>query len=192
MYHLGDAKCKCHNKFNVRFLIFSEEAMQLGHVAVSFIISSYAPQITGGQMQAFSFESIFVAFAAHWLPNLDVIPIKLGWAKDSFHCTWSHTLVFACAVFLLLLPFSTAWASLALVSLLVHFLADMPSSVGLPLLMPFTKKRFSLKLWADTGHSGWNAFIGTYVQAWTWILEGGAFVFLFVRMYQLGIWPFAS
>ncbi len=181
-----------HNTFDATILLLLEEHMQLGHVAVSFIIASYAPQITGGQMQAFSLESILVAFAAHWLPNLDVIPIKLGWAKDSFHCTWSHSLVFAIAVFLLLLPFNSAWAMLSLVSLIVHYLADMPSSVGLPLLMPFTKKRFTINLWADTGHSGWDALIGTYVQAWTWILEGGAFVFLFVRMYQLSIWPFIS
>ncbi len=164
--------------------------MQLGHVAVALVISSYAPELTGGQMEAFSAESIAVSMLAHWLPNLDVIPIWLKIAKPSFHCTWSHSLAFILAVSLLLLPFNSAWAILAAVSLIIHFLADMPSSVGLPLFLPFTKKRYTLSLWADTGYFGWETFIGSYVQAWPWILEGGAFLFLFIRAYQKAVWPF--
>jgi len=164
--------------------------MQLGHVAVAFAISSYAPEITGGSIEAFSAEAIAVSFIAHWLPNLDVIPIWLKIVKDSFHCTWSHSLLFVLVVTLILMLFNPAWAMLAAVSMLIHFLADMPSSVGLPLLMPW-RKRFTLNLWADTGHSGWFAFRSTYEQAWTWLLEGGAFLFLLVRTYQEGVWPFA-
>jgi membrane-bound metal-dependent hydrolase YbcI (DUF457 family) len=164
--------------------------MQLGHVAVAFAISSYAPELTGGSIEAFSAEAIAVSFIAHWLPNLDVIPIWLKIVKDSFHCTWSHSLLFVLAVTLILMLFNPAWAMLAAVSMLIHFLADMPSSVGLPLLMPW-RKRFTLNLWADTGHSGWFAFRSTYEQAWTWLLEGGAFLFLLVRTYQEGVWPFA-
>ena len=164
--------------------------MQLGHVAVAFAISSYAPELTGGSIEAFSAEAIAVSFIAHWLPNLDVIPIWLKIVKDSFHCTWSHSLLFVLAVTLILMVFNPAWAMLAAVSMLIHFLADMPSSVGLPLLMPW-RKRFTLNLWADTGHSGWFAFRSTYEQAWTWLLEGGAFLFLLVRTYQEGVWPFA-
>ncbi|HON77184.1 MAG TPA: metal-dependent hydrolase [Spirochaetota bacterium] len=163
--------------------------MQLGHVAVAFAISSYAPELTNGNIDAFSMEAIAVSFAAHWLPNLDVIPIWLGIAKDSFHCTWSHSLLFAAVVALLIAPFNIWWAVLGLVSLLIHFLADMPSSVGLPLLMPW-RRRFTINLWADTGHSGWIALKGTYMQAWTWLLEGGAFLFLYIRAYQEGVWPF--
>lgn len=164
--------------------------MQLGHVAVALAVSSYAPEITGGRISAFSAEAIAVSFIAHWLPNFDVIPIKLGWAKDAFHCTWSHSFLFAIIVGLILLPLNIGWSLLAFVSLVVHFLADMPSSVGLPLFMPW-KRRFTISLWADTGHSGWFAFRSTYEQAWTWLLEGGAFVFLFIRAYQVGVWPFA-
>ena len=164
--------------------------MQLGHIAVALAISSYAPELTGGEIDAFSLESIAVAMVAHWLPNLDVIPIWLKWVKPSFHCTWSHSLIFVLLVGLLLLPISVYWAILAVVSLLIHFLADMPSSVGLPLLLPFSQRRFTLNLWADTGHSGWEAFRGSYVQSWTWILEGGAYLLLFVRAYQEGVWPF--
>lgn len=165
--------------------------MQLGHVAVALAISSYAPELTGGEIDAFSFEAIAVAMAAHWLPNLDVIPIWLKWAKPSFHCTWSHSLLFVLLIGLLLLPINISWAILAVASLLIHFLADMPSSVGLPLLMPLSQKRFTLRLWADTGHSGWEAFRGSYVQAWTWILEGGAYLLLLIRTYQEGVWPFS-
>ena len=69
--------------------------MQIGHVAVALVIASYAPAITGGRMDAFSAEAIAVTFVAHWLPNLDVIPIGLRWARRNFHCTWSHTFIFA-------------------------------------------------------------------------------------------------
>lgn len=164
--------------------------MQVGHGAVALVVASYAPELTGGRMDAFAAESLAVAFAAHWLPNLDILPIGLGWAKKSFHCTWSHSLLFVALTGLLLLPFDLGWAMLASWSLLVHLLADLPSSVGLPLFLPFSRKRFTLKLWADTGHWGWVSFRGTYQQAWTWILEGGAFLALFVRAYQEGMWPF--
>ncbi|MCX7677921.1 MAG: metal-dependent hydrolase [Spirochaetes bacterium] len=164
--------------------------MQLGHVAVALVVSSYAPEITGGRIAAFSGEAVAVSFIAHWLPNFDVIPIWLGWAKDSFHCTWSHSFLFAIAASVILLPINVGWAVLGFVSLIVHYLADLPSSVGLPLFMPW-KRRFTLNLWADTGHSGWFAFKSTYEQAWTWLLEGSAFVFLFIRAYQCGVWPFA-
>ena len=167
--------------------------MQLGHVAVAGVIASYAPQIAarvgGPQLDAWSLESIVVVAVAHYLPNLDVIPIKLKLAPDRFHCTYSHTLLFAAVVGLALWPINVSWAALAVVSLLLHFVADSGSSVGLPLLLPFSRRRFSLYLWADTGHSGWFAFRSTYQQAWTWVTEGGMFVVLAVRFYQLGVWP---
>jgi len=164
--------------------------MQLGHVAVALTLSSFAPELTGGQVDAFSLESIAVTMAAHWLPNLDAIPIMLGWAKKDFHCTWTHCIFFALITGLITALFSIPWAILAVVSLLIHFLADMPSSVGLPLFMPLTRKRFTINLWADTGSHGWVSFSGTYKQSWTWILEGGAYLLLFVRLYQENVWPF--
>ena len=174
--------------------------MQAGHVALAATIASFTPEITGAagtpEMQALSISSLAVAFISHWLPNMDVIPIKLGWAKDSFHCTWSHSLIFFAFVFLALwipgilwFPIMKSWAVVTIVSLLLHILGDMPSSVGLPILMPL-KKRFTLNLWADTGHSGWFAFMSTYQQAWTWIIEGSMFLILFVRLYQLQMWIF--
>ncbi len=164
--------------------------MQAGHFAVALTISSFAPELTGGQIDAFSIEAMAVALIAHELPNLDGLPIMLKLAPKAFHCTWSHSLLLPILVGLILLPFNWGWASIAFVSLIIHLLADMPSSVGLPIFLPFTKKRFTFNLWADTGAYGWISFKGTYQQAWTWILEGGAFLLLLVRAYQEAVWPF--
>ena len=117
--------------------------MQAGHYAVALTIASFAPELTGGQIEAFSIEAMAVTLLAHQLPNLDAIPIMLGWAPKSFHCTWSHSFFFAILMGLLLLPFNVGWASLTFMSLVVHLLADMPSSVGLPLFLPFTQKRYA-------------------------------------------------
>jgi len=81
------------------------------------------------------------------------------------------------------------WAMMVGTSLILHLLCDLPSSVGLPLLLPFSQKRYTLNLWADTGYSGWDTVKGSYQQSWPWILEGGAFLALFVRAYQEGAWP---
>ncbi|MCP4135965.1 MAG: hypothetical protein GY754_33660 [bacterium] len=164
--------------------------MQLGHYAVALTISSFAPELTGGEMEAFSLESMALALAFQQLPNLDAIPIWLKWAKPSFHCTWSHSIFMAMLLALCILPFSTSWAILCIVSLLIHYMIDLPSSVGLPLLLPFSKKRFTVNLWADTGFWGWESFKGTYEQSWTWILEGGSYLVLLIRVYQKAVWPF--
>jgi hypothetical protein len=58
--------------------------MQIGHVAVACVIASFAPELTGGRIDAFSTEALIVAFVAHWLPNLDSIPIWLKWAKPNY------------------------------------------------------------------------------------------------------------
>jgi membrane-bound metal-dependent hydrolase YbcI (DUF457 family) len=164
--------------------------MQAGHLAVPLIIASYAPELSAGQISAFSAESIGVSFAAHWFANFDGIPIMFGWVKKSFHCTWSHTILFALLLSFIAWLINPAWFMLVLVGSLGHLLTDMPSSVGLPVLLPFSKKRFTLNLWADTGILSWESFKGTYLQAWTWILEGGAFLVLFIRAYQEAVWPF--
>lgn len=80
----------------------------------------------------------------------------------------------------------------AVIGYAVTWLVAMPDRpmIGLPLLLPFSRRKSSLYLWADTGHSGWFALTSTYQQAWTWITEGGMFVVLAARCYQLGVWPF--
>jgi len=168
--------------------------VQVGHLAMAGTVASFAPQIArsvgGPGVEAWSWESMAVVFVAHYLPNLDVVPIKMKLAPDRFHCSYSHTLLFTAVVALAIWPVNASWAALSVVSLLTHLVADSGSSVGLPLLLPFSRKRFSLYLWADTGHSGWFAFKSTYQQAWTWVTEGGMFVVLAVRLYQLRVWPF--
>ena len=170
--------------------------MQAGHYAVALTIASFAEPLTGGHIGNFSLEAMAVTVAATTIPNLDGIPIMLKLAPKAFHCTWSHTVLFPVLVGLIMLalsavtPLHWGWASLVFVSMIVHLLSDMPSSVGLPLFMPFTKKRFTFNLWADTGVYGWISFRGTYEQAWTWILEGGSYLILLIRLYQCNVFPF--
>ena len=164
--------------------------MQLGHVAVALTISSFAPELSGGEIAAFSWESILVSLIAHEFPNFDGFLIMAKLAPKKFHCTWSHSFIVGFLAGLVVWLIIPAWGYIFWLSIFLHYLADMPSSVGLPLLMPW-RKRFTLNLWADTGHSGWFAFRSTYEQAWTWLLEGGAFLFLLVRTYQKGVWPFS-
>ena len=166
--------------------------MQAGHYAVALSIASFAEPLTGGQIGNFSLEAMALTVIATTVPNLDGIPIMLKLAPRAFHCTWSHTVWFPILVGLILLalPIHWGWASLVFVSMIVHLLTDMPSSVGLPLFMPLTNKRFTFRLWADTGVYGWISFRGTYEQAWTWILEGGSYLFLLIRLYQCKVFPF--
>ena len=64
---------------------------------------------------------------------------------------------------------------LALASILAHVAADLPTDTGIPLLLPFSPRRFSLNLWKNTGYWGWSMFAGYYAQPWAWILEGAVF-----------------
>lgn len=165
--------------------------MQLGHVAVALTIASFAPELTGGQVEALSLEAILVALIAHEFPNFDGLVIMAKLAPKKFHCTWSHSLIVGFLAGLVTWFINPSWGYIFWMSIFLHYLADMPSSVGLPLFMPFSYKRYTFNLWADTGYFGWVSFKGTYEQAWTWILEGGAYVVLLVRLYQLRFWPFS-
>lgn len=164
--------------------------MQLGHVAVALTISSFAPELTNGQIEAFSLESVLVSLIAHEFPNFDGFLIMAGLAPKKFHCTWSHSIIIGFLAGLIAFLINPGWGIIFWLSIFLHYLADMPSSVGLPLFLPFSQKRYTFNLWADTGYFGWVSFKGTYQQAWTWILEGGAYLVLLIRMYQLGVWPF--
>jgi hypothetical protein len=57
--------------------------------------------------------------------------------------------------------------------------------VGLPLLWPFTRKKFSLRLFKDTGWWGKDMFIGYYKQPMSWVLEGGVTVFFVYRLLEI-------
>jgi len=146
--------------------------MQLGHIAVAVSIASYNwnPKTI-----------VFVGFM-HFLPNFDVLPLKLGWAKRSFHCTITHTFLFALIVSAIALQFGNIWGILAIVSLLTHYLADMGSTVGQPLFYPLSKKKYTWALFKDTGPYGMDSFVGYYSQPMSWGLEVPAFSFAIYRL----------
>jgi len=136
--------------------------MQFGHIGIALAVASLDPRP----------ETFAVVGAAQFLPNADSLVIRAGWAKPEFHGTWSHSLLFclvAGAVAALL--FGPALGALALVSILAHVAADLPTDTGIPLLLPFSRRRFSLNLWKNTGYWGRSMYAGYYSQPWAWILE---------------------
>ena len=149
--------------------------MQVGHVAVALAIATFD----------WNPETIVVVSATQLIPNLDVILIKAGIKESDFHCTISHSLLFALIISALFLPFSIKLAGFALISILAHYLADLGSTVGLPLLWPFSKKKYSFALWQDTGYWGKAMVIGYYRQPWAWITEIAVFAFLIYRLQEI-------
>lgn len=140
--------------------------MQLGHAGLALVIASLDPRP----------EVFAVVGVAQFLPNADSLVIRAGWAKPEFHGTWSHTLVFCLAVTLLAMVCLGSWIGcLAGLSLVSHVVADMPTDTGIPLLLPFSRRRFSLNLWTNTGYWGRAMYAGYYRQPWAWILEGAVF-----------------
>ncbi len=85
------------------------------------------------------------------LPDFDVIPGFFAGDINLYHHDYTHTLVFAFAVFLCVLAVSRRnslkWASMSLVLVLSHFAIDYITidrspPIGLPLLWPFSDIRF--------------------------------------------------
>ena len=149
--------------------------MQLGHVPLAVSIASFD----------WNPRTIAFCVAMHFLPNADSLVSKAGLAKPSFHCTVTHTLLFAVVVTGIVYLVSPFYAPFAFAALVLHYLADSGSTVGLPLLWPFSKKRFTLALFKDTGYWGWEMYKGYYRQPQTWALEGAVVVFFAWRMTQI-------
>lgn len=149
--------------------------MQLGHVPLALSIASFD----------WNPKTIAFCVAMHFLPNADSLVSKAGLAKPSFHCTVTHTLLFAVVVTGIVYLVSPFYAPFAFAALVLHYLADSGSTVGLPLLWPFSKKRFTLALFRDTGYWGWEMYKGYYRQPLTWALEGAVVVFFVWRMTQI-------
>ena len=140
--------------------------MQFGHLGIALLIASLDPRP----------EVFAIVGAAQFLPNADSLVIRAGWAKPEFHGTWSHSLVFCFAVMLLaIIAFGPWLGCLAGLSLAAHVVADMPTDTGIPLLLPFSRRRFSLNLWTNSGYWGRAMYAGYYRQPWAWILEGLVF-----------------
>ncbi|MFX0203161.1 MAG: metal-dependent hydrolase [Candidatus Hodarchaeota archaeon] len=149
--------------------------MQFGHAGIALAISTYD----------WNTKTIVAVALAHFLPNFDAFPIRLGWADEDFHCSITHTFLFAIIASLGFSLFGAKYGVLVFVSLMAHFIADMGSTVGMPLFYPFWRRRFSWRLWEHTGYWGWETIKGYYVQKWAWISEGLVFAFVIYRLYVI-------
>lgn len=149
--------------------------MQLGHVPLALAIATYD----------WNPKTAVVCLGLHFLPNADALVVRAGLAKPSFHCTVTHNIFFATIVTGLVYLISPHYAPFAFVALITHYLADLGSTVGQPLLWPFSKRKFTLSLFKDTGYWGWDMFTGYYKQPMSWVLEGAVGVFFVYRLYVI-------
>jgi membrane-bound metal-dependent hydrolase YbcI (DUF457 family) len=140
--------------------------MQFGHLGIALAIASIDPRP----------ETFAVVAAAQFLPNADSLLIRVGWARPEFHGTWSHSLALCAGVGAVAAILFGPWLGvLALASIVLHVVADLPTDTGIPLLLPFSERRFSFDLWKNTGYWGRSMYAGYYRQRWAWILEGAVF-----------------
>jgi membrane-bound metal-dependent hydrolase YbcI (DUF457 family) len=146
--------------------------MQLGHVPLALSIASYdwSPRM-----------AVF-CLIMHFSPNFDSLWVKAGFAKPEFHCTVTHSLAWAFGVTGIVYLVNPYYAPFTFAALVTHYLADIGSTVGLPLLLPFTNKRYTLALFKDTGYWGWEMYRGYYAQPMSWVLEGATLAFFGWRM----------
>lgn len=151
--------------------------MQVGHVPLAVAIATYD----------WNPRMVVFCLGMHFLPNFDSLVERAGWAKSGFHCTVTHTIWFGVTVSALVAIISPHYAVFALIAILTHFAADIGSTVGLPLLWPFYKKKVTLALFKDTGYWGKSMFVGYYKQPMAWVLEGGVIVFLVYRLFAIGV-----
>lgn len=149
--------------------------MQFGHVGIALLIASFDWQP----------KTIALVTAGHFLPNCDTLLVKTGLAKEGFHFSITHTLVFATMTGAMIGLFSPYYGLLVLISILAHYLADMPTDTGIMLFWPFWRRRFSFNLWKDTGYWGLDMYRGYYAQPFAWILEIPIFLALGWRLAQI-------
>jgi membrane-bound metal-dependent hydrolase YbcI (DUF457 family) len=143
--------------------------MWLAHVAVGLSIASYTDNP----------ELIVLANVFHHLPSVDQLIVDTGLAKKEFHDAELHTPFFAICVAAVAALFSWKYALLALLCIGTHLLMDLPTDTGLMLLYPFSRRRFTLNLWENTG--GWG-LKGFYRQKWAITLETPVWLFFFYRL----------
>lgn len=151
--------------------------MQLAHVGMSLAIATYA----GDHDVTF----FVLANTFHHLPSLDQLFVDLKLAPKEFHDAELHTPFFALVVSAVVSLFSWRYGLLAFISIISHVLMDLPTKSGIMLLYPFSRKRFSLNLWRNTGAWGIREF---YSQKWAWILEAPIWAFMILRLVERGPW----
>ena len=143
--------------------------MWLAHIAAGLSIGSYTD----------SLESFLLANAFHHLPSVYQLIVDTGLVKKEFHDGELHTPFFAFVVAAITALFSWKYALLALISIGTHLIMDLPTDTGLMLLYPFSRSRFTLNLWKNTGGWGLKTF---YKQKWAIILEIPVWLFFFYRL----------
>lgn len=98
-----------------------------------------------------TWKSVLFCVVMANLPDFDVIPGVFAGNINLYHHDYTHTLLFAFAVFLCVLAVSRRnslkWASMSLILVLSHFAIDYITidrslPIGLPLLRPFSEIRF--------------------------------------------------
>ena len=151
--------------------------MQLGHVPLALSIATYD----------WSPRTAIFCLGMHFLPNIDSLVERSGWAGSGFHCTVTHTTWFAVVVSGVVAIWSPHYAIFAFVAIMTHFVADIGSTVGLPLLWPFSRKSFTLALFKDSGYWGWEMYTGYYKQPMSRVLEGAVILFFVYRLYKIGV-----
>ncbi len=131
--------------------------MQAGHVPLALAIATYD----------WSPEMGVFCLGMHFLPNADSLVVKAGFAKPEFHCTVTHSILFALVVSGIVALFSPHYAVFALIAILAHYAADIGSTA----------------FFKDTGYWGWQMLIGYYRQPMAWVLEGAVLAFFVYRLY---------
>jgi len=149
--------------------------MQFGHFPLALAIATYD----------WNPKTAAFVVGMHFLPNADSLVVRAGLAKPEFHCTVTHSLAFALVVSGLVAPFSLHYAAFALAAILAHYAADIGSTVGLPLLWPFSRRKFTLALWRDSGYWGREMYAAYYRQPMSWVVEGAAALFFGYRLYVI-------
>lgn len=149
--------------------------MQFGHLPLALSIATYD----------WNPRTILLVLGMHFLPNADSLAVKAGFAEEEFHCSITHSFFFALVASAMVSLFSFHYAIFGLVAVLAHYAADLGSTVGLPLLWPFSKRKVTLALWQHTGYWGKEMYTGYYRQPMAWVMEGGVTAFLIYRLFQI-------
>lgn len=146
--------------------------MQFAHIAMGLLIASYTDSVEG-----FVLANVF-----QHLQSVDQLIVDTGLVKEGFHGAELHTPLFALGVAAITALFSWQYALLALICIGSHLLMDLPTDTGLMLLYPFSRRRFTLNLWKNTG--GW-AIKSFYHQKWAIALETPIWLFFLYRLVTL-------
>jgi len=151
--------------------------MQVGHVPLALSIATYD----------WNLKTVVLCLGMHFLPNFDSLVERSGIGGQGFHCTVTHTTWFAVVVSFLVAIWSPNYGIFTFVAIMSHFVADIGSTVGLPLLWPFVKKKYTLALFEDTGYWGKEMYLGYYRQPMSWVVEIAVTVFFVYRLFKINV-----